>query len=221
MLFFGHVGITTGIVKVCQELVTTRRFGQNKAYADPKSGTTQARKHLLTDNLRDKMRSVDYRFLILGSLLPDIIDKPIWMFTASNFPWNGRGYAHTFLFNFVLLIIGLILSICLGKTWFLTISVGSFFHLIFDQMWRLPVTLWWPLLGPIPRETTAGWLPSLWQALISNPYIYISETIGFIIILYLFLRLLVSHRVIFFLKTGNIDWNVPLASDKAKVTKVT
>jgi inner membrane protein len=151
------------------------------------------------------MRSIDYRFVLLGSLLPDIIDKPIWIFTNANFPWNGRGYAHTFLFNFVLLIAGLILTTRWNKIWLLTISLCSFIHLVLDQMWLDPTTLWWPFLGPIQREATAGWLLSLWSELISNPYVYVSEAVGLIITLYIALRLVASRRGMHFLKTGDID----------------
>lgn len=219
MLFFGHIGITTGIVKVCQELIMASKLGHNKTYLEPQSGTVSSTKRLLLDGIRDKMRSIDYRFVLLGSLLPDIIDKPVWMFTNSNFQWNGRGYAHTLLLNFVLLVIGLILATRRNKTRLLTISLSSFIHLVFDQMWLNPTTLLWPLMGPIQRGPTIGWLASLWHGLISNPYIYISETMGFIITLYIALCLMVSGRMMHFLKTGDIDWSKPLRGNKAAEAK--
>jgi hypothetical protein len=60
-------------------------------------------------------------------------------------------------------------------------------------------------MGPISREATVGWLSSLTQGLKTNPYVYVSETAGFIITLYLSLRLVIQKRVTHFLKTGNLD----------------
>ena len=219
MLFFGHIGITTGIVKVCQELITASKPGSTKPCLESQSVTASSDKRFLPDSIREKMRAIDYRFVLLGSLLPDIIDKPVWMFTNSNFQWDGRGYAHTFLFNFVLFIAGLILATRRNKTWLLTISLCSFIHLVFDQMWLNSTTLLWPLLGPIQRGATAGWLSALWHGLISNPYVYVSETLGLIITLYIALRLMVSGRVTHFLKTGHIDWSKPLTGNKAAESK--
>ena len=206
MLFFGHIGITTGVVKICQELTLGRQSSHNEVLQKSQSGKVQSRQHNTRDNIRDKIASIDYRFVLLGSLLPDIIDKPMWLFTANNLGWAGRGYAHTFLFSLLLLIGGLILATRWNKTWLITVAVGCFFHLIFDQMWLNPTALWWPLLGPIPREAPAGWLFSLAEGLMSNPYVYISETVGFIITCYIGLRLMISGRVRYFLKTGDIDW---------------
>jgi membrane-bound metal-dependent hydrolase YbcI (DUF457 family) len=206
MLFFGHIGITTGVVKICQELTLGRESNRNEILLKSQSGKVQCRQHNPRDNIRDKIAAIDYRFVFLGSLLPDIIDKPMWLFTANNLGWAGRGYAHTFLFSLLLLIGGLILASRWNKTWLITVAVGCFFHLIFDQMWLNPTALWWPLLGPIPREAPAGWLFSLAEGLMSNPYVYISETVGFIITCYIGLRLMISGRVRYFLKTGDIDW---------------
>ena len=194
MLFFGHIGLTAGVVKVCQELTA--------AGLETKSGEVSGK----INRIRDGMRSIDYRFVLVGSLLPDIIDKPMWMFTGSNIQWSGRGYAHTFLFSLVLLAAGLILVTRRNKTWLLTVSLCSFIHLVFDEMWLNPVTLWWPLLGPIQRGETAGWLSSMWQGLVSSPYVFVSEAVGLAIALYIGLRLLIGRRVVRFLKKGDINW---------------
>ena len=205
MLFFGHIGITTGVVKVCQKLTTGRKSVHSEIPGKLHSIKDQNKHFFLQGNIYDKIKSIDYRFVLLGSLLPDIIDKPMWLFTSNQFDWAGRGYAHTFLFNFFLLILGLILVTRWNKTWLITIALCSFIHLIFDQMWLNPTTLWWPLMGPISREATVGWLSSLTQRLKTNPYVYVSETAGFIITLYLSLRLVIQKRVTHFLKTGNLD----------------
>jgi hypothetical protein len=58
---------------------------------------------LIESKLKVKM---DYRLIIIGSLLPDIIDKPVGMILL---PLNnGRVFGHTLLFILILLLIGLI-----------------------------------------------------------------------------------------------------------------
>ena len=85
---------------------------------------------------------INYGLIILGSLLPDAIDKPLGMFLL---PFNnGRIFAHTLLFILILLLIGLKYR----KSLFL--SFASFLHLIEDEMWKVPRTLFWPLLGNFP-----------------------------------------------------------------------
>ena len=205
MLFFGHIGITTGVVKVCQKLTTGRKSVRSEIPLKLHSAKDLSKHFILRGSIYDKIKSIDYRFVLLGSLLPDIIDKPMWLFTSSHFDWAGRGYAHTFLFNFLLLAIGLILVVRWNKTWLVTIALCSFIHLIFDQMWLTPTTLWWPLMGSIPREATVGWVSALTHGLKTNPYVYVSETMGFIITLYLSLRLVIQKREANFLKTGNLD----------------
>jgi inner membrane protein len=205
MLFFGHIGLTIGITRVCQDLITYQRRGQNNSPDNyqPEANIVKKRNSLV--GIQQKMRFIDYRFILLGSLLPDIIDKPVWLFTSSSVRWDGRGYSHTFLFSFVLLIIGLVLAARWKKAQLLTISVGSFFHLIFDQMWLNPTALWWPLLGPIPREQIPNYLALLWEQFLSNPYTYVSESLGLIILVYISIRIITKKRVVYFLKTGHID----------------
>ena len=218
MLFFGHIGMTTGVVKLCQELTLGKQSSRHEILLKSQSGKVQSRQHNLRANVRDGIESIDYRFILLGSLLPDIIDKPMWLFTY-NLGWAGRGYAHTFLFSFLLLIGGLILATRWNKMWLITIAVGCFIHLLFDQMWLNPTALWWPLLGPILREAPSGWLLSLTEGLMSNPYVYISETVGFIITCYIALRLMISGRVRHFLKTGDIDWSKSSKGNETTETK--
>ncbi len=91
---------------------------------------------LVESRLKVKM---DYRLIIIGSLLPDIIDKPVGMIILPLH--NGRVFGHTLLFILILLLIGL------KYRKFLFLSFASFLHLIEDEMWKEPKTLFWPLLG--------------------------------------------------------------------------
>ena len=91
------------------------------------------------------VRRADLTCLALGSMLPDIIDKPLGLLVFGT-PAMGRTVAHTFLF----LLIVLLLAIYFHDLRIASISGGVFAHFVLDLMWRTPVTLFWPLLGNFP-----------------------------------------------------------------------
>ena len=91
---------------------------------------------------------IDYRLVIIGALLPDLIDKSLqlWFFPEV-FHLPGRSFAHTMVFNSILVTGSLLLiPFCrsLGPLIFALTSAG---HLLLDRMWESPVTLLWPLFG--------------------------------------------------------------------------
>ena len=125
MLLFGHIGITAGVVKACETLVSVSR--PDNSYQSGSSSRfgivirkKRLRLHHLLTGIKGRIKSIDYRIVLLGSLLPDIIDKPLWLFAGSYIAPSGRGYAHTLLFNLALFICGLIL-IRYRKSWLLCI----------------------------------------------------------------------------------------------------
>ena len=91
-----------------------------------------------------------------------------------------------------------------GKRGLLVASLASFTHLILDRMWQNPVVLWWPLLGRVKAEETAGWLAGIAKEAFSYPDTYIPEIIGLIIILLTGYRLLRKKQATNFLRTGAI-----------------
>ena len=151
MLLFGHIGITLGIAWLTDAQLT-------KTF---------------------KMR-VDYRLILLGSLLPDIIDKPVGMFLL---PLNnGRIFGHTLLFVLIFFLVGLKYR----KLSFL--ALASLLHLFEDEMWNEPETLFWPLLGlEFPAKEHSSFYEFIRR--IASEYtpspspIFISEVIGLTIIL--------------------------------------
>lgn len=203
MLLFGHIGITAGVVKAGDILASMTR-PDNSYQMD--SSSKRLRLHYLLNGIKGRLGSIDYRMVLLGSLLPDIIDKPVWLFTTrftSEMPLSGRAYAHTLLFNLILFIGGLVL-IRYRKSWLLIISLSSFVHLILDQMWRSPAVLLWPLLGPMCKVETAGWLSNIIEALFSYPEVYIPEIIGLVIVLLFAYRLVMRKGIISFIRGGTI-----------------
>jgi hypothetical protein len=98
--------------------------------------------------------SINLKYLAIGALLPDLIDKPIGgLIFASTFA-NGHIIGHTLLFSCLLTLMGIYLYQKNREIRVFNLAAGSFFHLIEDQMWRGPQTLLWPLLGwSFPRKS--------------------------------------------------------------------
>jgi len=117
MLLFGHIGVTLGIFFIF-------------SYFAPRLKTI-----------------IDPRYLAIGALLPDLIDKPLGMIVFASTISNGRMISHTLVFSLTLFIIGLYLYDKRSDIRIITLASGSFFHLMEDQMWGTPKTLFWPLLG--------------------------------------------------------------------------
>jgi len=149
---------------------------------------------------------IDIRLLLIGSLLPDIIDKPVGHFFFRETFSSGRIFCHTLLFLILVAVSGIYLYRRYSKTWLLTLSFGTFTHLIFDQMWFSPRTLFWPLLGlSFERSDISNWIPNIFHALLTDPAVYLPELAGAVILIW-FTWLLFRRREIFsFIKHGQVQ----------------
>jgi inner membrane protein len=151
-------------------------------------------------------RYMDIRWLLVGSLLPDIIDKPIGQYIFRDTFNNGRIFSHTLLFLIIISAVGYYLLKRYRQSWMLALAAGTFAHLILDEMWQVPVTLFWPLLGfSFPVEDLENWAADIWNALFSDPKVYIPEIIGLVILLVLCWWLVRRKKVLAFIKQGKVS----------------
>lgn len=124
MLLFGHLGVTLGVFI---------GFG------------------ILDPQLKN---IINPKYLAIGALLPDLIDKPLGMVIFSSILANGRIIGHTLLLSVSILLIGLYFYDKRRDIRILSLAAGSFFHLMEDQIWGDPRTLFWPLLGwSFPKDS--------------------------------------------------------------------
>ncbi|MFW9781879.1 MAG: metal-dependent hydrolase [Candidatus Heimdallarchaeota archaeon] len=117
--------------------------------------------------------------LIIGSVIPDVIDKSLMFLGIS----SGRGYSHTLLFVFVS---SLLVFFGTRKNKLLAISyfAGSFIHLLLD----LPdIPLFFPLI-PYQFSYIDDPLRSWLTELLNKPINYITEVIGLAILSYIFIN---------------------------------
>ena len=167
MLIFGHPGITLGVAALLSGALGSRHFSQDKggqaagscqrSPAAPASDCSPGGKASWLTYLGGYL---DIRLLLVGSLLPDIIDKPVGHFFFKEIFSHGRIFSHTLLFLVLVALVGLYLYLRHNKGWCLVLSFGTFSHLILDQMWRAPQTLFWPLYGfAFDRIELTDWIP--------------------------------------------------------------
>ena len=212
MLIFGHPGITLGAVTLINGLLTGATYKGEKTYPELEPVDNAPGKYAsgsLFSWFVRLSRRLDLRILLVGSLLPDIIDKPLGHILFREDLSSGRTIGHTLIFAVLITLGGIFLRYRTGKTWLLALSLGTFVHLILDEMWlhHWRSTILWPLYGfEFPKAELTGWAGNIWDALLHEPAVYIPEIIGGVVIV-IFLWVLVRNRyLISFLKRGRLDY---------------
>ena len=191
MLILSHAGITLGAAALLAGAVNNRHSSWKTWLSRPLSSLS---------------KYTDIRFVVIRSLLPDIIDKPVGQYIFRETFGNGRIFSHTLIFLVLISAAGLYLYQKRHIVWLLTLAVGTFVHLVLDEMWLVPETLFWPFMGfTFPRIEYEVWLSNMFKGLISNPAVYVPEIIGLIILLWFGLALVVRKKVMLFIKYGVTD----------------
>ena len=213
MLVFGHTGITLGAAAVLAGIVNSGRLpeaAENQATDSPPRSSRPI--PALNNFPRDKVSwftslgsYIDIRLLLIGSLLPDIIDKPIGQFFFKETFSNGRIFCHTLLFLIIITLTGLYLYRRRSTTWLLVLSFGTFTHLVCDLMWRSPRTLLWPIYGlAFERLDLIDWMPRMLHMLVTYPKVYVPELVGAVILIWFAVGLVRGRKAFAFVKYGQV-----------------
>ncbi len=118
-------------------------------------------------------RRIDYRFVLLGAVLPDLVDGALglWVFEGG----AGRWAAHS-----LLIVLGVALVVLLvfrgeRRLRVFGIAVGWLMHLVADGMWMAPQTFFWPAFGG--RFSSTPEEPYSWE-LFTRPLEHLSTWAG-------------------------------------------
>ncbi|GBF33915.1 hypothetical protein DCCM_3026 [Desulfocucumis palustris] len=177
MLLLAHIGITLGMARGIKKVMEYR-------------GT------------KGISEFIDYRLVILGSILPDIIDKPLGGIVFRETIGNGRIYSHTLLFLLFLSALGALVWCKYRKTSMLVVAGGCIIHHILDGMWLYPHTFLWPAYGcTFPKGHPENWF-QLWLNLLTEPRYFLPEVIGGIIILCFVKNMVSRQRLVKFIVNG-------------------
>jgi membrane-bound metal-dependent hydrolase YbcI (DUF457 family) len=118
----------------------------------------------------------DYRFLLLGALLPDIVDVP-----------SGQArWAHSL--TFAIGVLTLVMVATFGRRpirrSLLGLPIGILLHLVFDGMWTSTEVFWWPFTGSwgdvgVP-SLERGWWNVVLEAIGLALVVWIVRTFGLV-----------------------------------------
>lgn len=123
--------------------------------------------------------AMDMRVLVLGAVLPDLIDKPLGSVLFTGYFGTGRIYGHTLLFAAAVLVLVMVVTrrgSPARKRW-MALPIGVLLHLLLDMPID-PVTLWWPVLGLEFPSFAEGRLVDLIVYLLKSPVVVIQELLG-------------------------------------------
>lgn len=153
-----------------------------------------------------KLARIDYRLLAVGSMLPDLIDKPlaVSVFTEAE---TSQLVAHS-IFVHAVVLVGALLFRRKSLPYVLAFSG----HLILDRMWRHTETFWWPLFGwtvfwKFKSMNTPESMVAVYLDIITRyPRVWIVELIGITTIMWMIIRYRLYHRnaLTTFLSTGSL-----------------
>lgn len=122
---------------------------------------------------------VDLRFLVIGALLPDVIDLLVGTVLFAGRFSSGEIHAHTLLVP-TLVAVAILSTTRRGRrrrAW-MALIVAWFFHLLIDGMWASTEIFLWPLFGvDFPRGPDPYWA-DVWSRAWADPWRWITEAIG-------------------------------------------
>lgn len=128
---------------------------------------------------------MDLRMLVLGALLPDLIDTPLGLIFYRQLG-TVRLFSHSLLLAGAVMV-AVVLATRRGRPrkFWMPIAIGLLLHLLLDAMWLDPETLWWPLLGwsftPAGPATAMSYVGSV----LTDWRVWLGEAIGLGYLLYL------------------------------------
>ncbi len=158
-----------------------------------------------TSRWRPSSAGIDYRLVLLGSMLPDLIDKPLGLFILRKQLSNPRTLAHSLLFSLLVALAALGRREKAGSA-LGSVALGSLTHLVLDRMWEQTDTLLWPLKGlSFERRDISDWLGQTLETLLSDPYVYLSEVVGAAVIVTLVADLKARQSLPEFLRSGRMS----------------
>ena len=124
---------------------------------------------------RGRAQDVDFRGAALAALLPDLIDKPLSLTLLAN-SGTSQGPSHTLMGQAALTLL-----VARLKPEWLPYAVITNWHLIADQMWKYPRTLFFPLSGRLDSWKFMGTPAAMLDAyaeIVRRPAIAAGEIVG-------------------------------------------
>lgn len=133
---------------------------------------------------------VDVRFLLLGAVIPDLIDMPAGTLLLADRFSTGELWAHSLVAASAYMTAVLVLTRRgrRRRAW-MALGVGWLFHLLLDGMWLNEEVFLWPFFGwDLPAGASPYWSLASERAL-SDPWRWAQEILGAGYLVWLWLAL--------------------------------
>jgi hypothetical protein len=137
----------------------------------------------------------DYRVVVIGALLPDLLDAP----------FGGARLFHTLLGS--VLVLTTVMLATRGRRHLrrslLALPIGMFAHLVADGMWARTQAFWWPFFG----RRLSGPLPAFDHG---AAVLVFEELVGAVLVTWCWQRFRLSDRRVRsqFLRTGHLPRDI-------------
>ena len=166
-------------------------------------GFTTAAVKVLEKGLR--FPPIDYRVLIVASLLPDLIDKPLYSLLEGSYVYESRALGHSLVFLGCLGVLMVIQWFWKRELFLFTVFLGVLFHDILDVMWLHRGIFLWPLEGwQFPKATGEAWLGQLPLFGYNIRLLDFLDNISVLILLFFFMKIAWSGKIAGFLRKGKL-----------------
>jgi inner membrane protein len=131
-------------------------------------------------------RRIDYRVVLLGAIISDVVDKPIGRIFFRDHFESGRLFGHTLLVATVLLLaIQLTLRGATARRWFI-LPICMLIHQVLDAMWDSPIAWFWPLFGTsFPPDPKDSYWWEVFTRPLDHPWVLVQEAVGLALLIYL------------------------------------
>jgi hypothetical protein len=156
---------------------------------------------------------MDLRMLVLGAILPDLIDTPIGLLFYERL-LSVRLVSHGLIVAATIMVV-VVLATRRGrprKRW-MPLAIGILLHVLLDALWLDPETLWWPLFGWDFSAAGPATVSAYLESLATNWWLWLGELAGLAYLAYLWSAagLSSAQKRSAFLRTGRVD--VPIDGD--------
>lgn len=121
---------------------------------------------------------VDVRFLLVGAVLPDLVDLPLGTLVLSSYA-TGELWAHSLIAAALYIVVVLLMTRRgRGRRAWMAIGIGWLFHLLLDAMWLDQQIFLWPFFGVDLPSGPAPFWSLAWERAVSDPWRWLMELAG-------------------------------------------
>lgn len=151
------------------------------------------------------LRQIDYRIVIVSSLLPDLIDKSVFKLLESSFTYESRAIGHSLIFLGFIGILTAMQWLWNKNEWLVPVFIGTLLHDVFDVMWIHPSIFYWPLEGwQFSKPIDEAWLGTIQLGWYKIKQRDLLDNISVLILLYFFMKVALGGKILEFLRKGKL-----------------